>query len=253
MSYYLIDFTQKDPEFNFDNLIIGKKINSDQKYSKYYIYYEENNTASELYIKLPKIRTIYNLSNHKFNSLNLPIYPEFDVTNNFISFIKTLEENILECFKKKNKEFVSLINKKDSLQFIRMNIFDKINITSNINKPVTINDFKINSQLEIVIKLSYVWTNQTKIGVSSQIYQIKYHAPPDQLEINFIDPETEPQKIDKTIKKFIPNLPTQNPIIQQQTPIQQPIQLTQTNVVIRPSLADLNNAIKSLRNVKIIE
>jgi hypothetical protein len=136
MSYYLVDFTKKDPEFNFDNLIIGKKINTDQKYSKYYIYYEENNTASEIYIKLPKIRNIFNLSNHKFNSLNLPIYPEFDGTNVFITFIKNLENNILECFKKKNKEFVSLINKKESLQFIRMNIFDKINITSNTNKTM---------------------------------------------------------------------------------------------------------------------
>jgi hypothetical protein len=45
MSYYLIDFTKKEQDFNFDNLIIGKKINTDQKYSKYYIYYEENNTA----------------------------------------------------------------------------------------------------------------------------------------------------------------------------------------------------------------
>jgi hypothetical protein len=39
MSYYLIDFI-KEPDFNFDNLIIGKKINSDQNYSKYYIYYD---------------------------------------------------------------------------------------------------------------------------------------------------------------------------------------------------------------------
>lgn len=243
MSYYLVDFTKKDPEFNFDNLIIGKKINTDQKYSKYYIYYEENNTASEIYIKLPKIRNIYNLSNHKFNSLNLPIYPEFDATTGFISFIKSLESNILECFKKKNKEFVSLINKKDSLQFIRMNIFDKINITSNTNKTITINDFKINSQLEIVIKLSYIWTNQTKLGLSSQVYQIKYHAPPEQLEINFIDPEIQTAKI---IKKFIPDVPSSYQPPSHTTPIQ----LTQNNIVIRPSLADLSNAIKSLRNVK---
>jgi hypothetical protein len=240
MSYYLIDFTKKEQDFNFDNLIIGKKINIDPKYSKYYIYYEENNLASELYIKLPKLRTIYNLSNYKFNSLNLPIYPEFDVTNNFITFIKTLENNILDCFKKKNKEFVSLINKKDSLQFIRISTFDKINITSNINRPVTINEFKINSQLEVVIKLSYVWTNQTKIGLSSQIYQIKYWAPPEQLEINFIDPE-----IEKPIKKIIPFV--------QQIQTVQPIQVTQNNLIMRPSLADLSNALKSLKNIKRIE
>ena len=248
MSYYLVDFTKKEQNFNFDNLIIGKKINTDSKYSKYYIYYEENNIASELYIKLPKIRTIYSLANHKFNSLNLPIYPEFETTNNFITFIKTLEKNILECFKKKNKEFVSLINKKDSLHFIRMSTFDKINITSNINKPITINEFKVNSQLEIVIKLSYVWANQLKIGVSSQIYQIKYWAPPEQLEINFIDPE-----IEKPIQRIITYTP---PIQQHQTSAPQAIQniqVTQNNLIMRPSLADLNNALKSLKNIKKVE
>lgn len=245
MSYYLVDFTKKEQNFNFDNLIIGKKISTDSKYSKYYIYHEENNIASELYIKLPKIRTIYNLSNYKFNSLNLPIYPEFEATSNFISFIKTLEKNILECFKKKNKEFVSLINKKDSLQFIRMSTFDKINITSNINKPITINEFKVNSELEIVIKLSYVWANQTKMGLSSQIYQIKYWAQPEQLEINFIDPE-----IEKPIKKII----TYTPLVQPpQTQAIQNIQLTQNNLIMRPSLADLNNALKSLKNIKKVE
>ena len=239
MSYYLIDFTKKENNINFDNLIIGKKINSDQKNLKYYIYYQENNTVSEIYIKLPKIRCIYNLVNHKFNSLNLPIYPEFDATTTFITFIKTLENNIIERFKKKNKEFVSLISKKDSLQFIRMNIFDKINITSNINKPITINEFKVNSQLEIVLKFSYIWANQNKFGISSQIYQIKYFAPPDQLEINFIDTE-----IEKPIKKLIPDMP-----IYQPTNIGNPLQLTQNNIIIRPtfSLQDINNAIKSLK------
>ena len=104
MSYYLIDFS-KEHDFNFDNLIIGKKINSEQNYSKYYIYYDQNNTASEIYIKLPKLRSIYNLSNYKFNSLNIPIYPEFELTNNLITFIKDLENNINECFKKKKRVY----------------------------------------------------------------------------------------------------------------------------------------------------
>jgi len=232
MSYYLVDFTKKDQNFNFDNLIIGKKINGDQKYSKYYIYYEDDNTPSELYIKLPKIRTIYNLSNYKYNSLNLPIYPDFEATSNFITFIKTLENNINECFKKKNKEFVSLINKKDSLQFIRMSVYDKINITSNVTKQITINDFKINSQLEVVIKLSYIWTNQTKLGLSSQVYQIKYLAPPEQLEINFIDSDVILPIKNNSIPIAVPQVTNVPPI--------------KTNIV-RPSLLDINNALKSLR------
>ena len=35
MSYYLIDFTKNINDYNFDNLIIGKKINT-----KHYIYYQ---------------------------------------------------------------------------------------------------------------------------------------------------------------------------------------------------------------------
>jgi hypothetical protein len=243
MSYYLIDFI-KEPDFNFDNLIIGKKINSDQNYSKYYIYYDQNNTASEIYIKLPKIRSIYNLSNYKFNSLNVPIYPDYDLTKKFIKFIKELEDNINECYKKKNREFVSLITKKNSLQFIKIGINDNIKITSNTNKNITMNDFKINSELEIVIKLSYVWVNQNKIGLSSQIYQIKYYAPPCELDINFIDEEiVVPKKMihETEVISYTP-LPK---------PLSKPtVQLTQNNIIIRPSLTDINNALKSLKRIE---
>ena len=241
ISYYLIDFT-KEIDFKFDNLIIGKKINSDQSYSKYYIYYE-NNTATEIYIKLPKIRSIYNLSNYKFNSINLPIYPDYDSTNNFITFIKDLENNIQECFKKKNKEFVSLITKKNSLQFIKMSISDSIKITSNTNTNIKLSEFKLNSELEIVIKLSYVWINQNKIGLSSQIYQIKYYAPPEQLEINFIDEEIYIPK-----KKIIPlHIPETCIELTKSKP---QLQLTQNNIIIRPSLMDINNALKSLKRIE---
>jgi len=237
MSYYLVDFTKKEQDFNFDNLIIGKKINGDSNYSKYYIYYEENDIPSEIYIKLPKLRSIYSLSNYKFNSINLPIYPEYEMTSNFIEFIKDLEDNIIECFEKKNKEFSSLITKKKSLQFIKMNIQDNIKITSNTNKNITLNEFKVNSELEIVIKLSYIWANLTKIGLSSQIYQIKYYAPPEHLGINFIDPEN-------IIKKIIPEqIINYQPTI----PPPKPLQITQNNIVIRPSLLDINNALKSLK------
>ena len=239
MSYYLIDFT-KDQHFDFDNLIIGKKINSDQNYSKYYIYYNHNDTSSEIYIKIPKIRSIYNLGNYKFNSINVPIYPEFDPTINFISFIKDFENNIQNCFKKKNKEFISLITKKNSLQFIKMGINDNVKITSNTNKNIALNQFKINCELEIVIKLSCIWMTQTKMGLSSQLYQIKYYAPPDQLDINFIDEEIHvPRGIQ--VSETVPYTPLPKPHLQ----------LTQNNIVIRPSLSDINNALKSLKKNRI--
>lgn len=194
MSYYLIDFSSTDNiiNFDFDNIIIGKKIKTEHV-SKYYIYYQ-NDTSSvpqNIYIRLPKLRNIYNLGNNKFNQLNIPIYPNYNLTNNFIKFIEKLEHDIKECFIKKfpRMNFVSIISKKNNLTLIKTNINDKLKITSDLDKKeITLNDFQINSQLEIVIKLNYIWNkNDTNFSISNNIYQIKYHAPPDEHNIDFLD------------------------------------------------------------------
>lgn len=198
MSYYLIDFSKLSNDYDFDNLIIGKKIKLDQNNCKYYIYYNIklldtiSDTLNEIYIKLPKIRLLYNLANFKYNKLSIPIYPNWDLTNNFIDWIKNLENNIIECFSnnKTKREFVSIISKKNTISFLTCYLNDTTKITSNLENKLTnttFNDFKINGQVEIVIKLSYIWANNNKYGLSSSIYQIKYYAPPDQLNINFID------------------------------------------------------------------
>ena len=102
MSYYLIDFTSKSNDFTFDNLIIGRKIKSDQDNAKYYIYYQngQSDTPQEIYIRLPIIRLIYSLANHKFNQLSIPIYPNWEGTNKFIEFIKKLEQDINKTIQK---------------------------------------------------------------------------------------------------------------------------------------------------------
>ena len=73
MSYYIVDLSQLDNtvEFNFDYLLIGKKIKIDQTNSKYYIYYNVSNLQNEIYIKTPKIRLIYNLANSKYSNLSI--------------------------------------------------------------------------------------------------------------------------------------------------------------------------------------
>ena len=230
MSYHLIDFES----FNFDNLIIWKKIISDQDNLKYYIYYQqENETPKEIYIKLPRLRLIYNLANQKFNQLNIPIYPNWEQTNNFINFIQKFESDINECFlNKSNKEWISIINKKNSINFIKTNVYENYKITSDIeNKKITINDFKINGEIDVVIKISYVWSKNNKIGLSSQLYQIKYFAPPDQLEINFIDPEEKKQVITKII----------NP----------EVKLAEKSTLLNrvPNIKDLQKAIKGLKPI----
>lgn len=250
MSYYLIDFTSSNNDFNFDNLVIGRKIKIDQDNAKYYIYYQnEQETPKEIYIRLPILRLIYQMGNHKYSQLSIPIYPNWDETNRFIEFIKKLEKDINDCFTKKNinKEWASLINKKNMLNFFKANIHDNIKITSNIeNKNINLTDFKINGQIDMVIKLSYIWCKQSKMGLSSQIYQIKYLAPPEQLNINFIDPDVP------KIKPYV-SLPNPDTMVLKSLKTTGVVQTTelppQTGLKVIPSILDLKNAIKGLKHV----
>lgn len=257
MSYYLIDFTLQTNNFNFDNLIIGRKIKMDQDNAKYYIYYQNDQleTPKEIYIRLPIIRLIYPMGNYKYNQILLPIYPNWDSTNIFIEFIKKLEQDIEECFNKKNikKEWASLINKKNLINFIKTNLNDDVKITSNIeNKNVALADFKINGQIDLVIKLSYIWTNSNKMGLSSQIYQIKYLALPKQLEINFIDPEVSKAPLSLPLSSVLnsTNLPNSKyiPISERVSTAEMPSQI---KLKMIPSVKDLQKAIKSLKPMKI--
>ena len=148
-----------------------------------------------------------------------------------------------------------MINKKNLLSFIKANINDNIKITSNVeSKNITLSDFKINGQIDMVIKLSYIWAKSNKIGLSSQIYQIKYLAPPEQLNINFIDPEIP-------TKPFIsippaPQLPHMYPtpfgsintedILLKSSNTELPPQI---KLKMIPSMKDLQKAIKGLKPV----
>lgn len=117
-------------------------------------------------------------------------------------------------------------------------------ITSNLNKKVELNDFKINSEIEIVIKISYIWTNENKIGLSSQLYQIKYYAPPEELLIDFIDDSNikEQKILPEKVEKIIPIPKIIPKIIPEQSPIM-PIKMV-------PSIKDLQNALKGLKPVE---
>lgn len=237
MSYYLIDFGSSKLDFNFDNLIIGKKIKSDNDNSKYYIYYQpENEIPKEIYIRLPRLRLIYNLSNSKFNQLNIPIYPNWEQSNSFVNFIQKLESGIEECFSNKtNKEWISILNKKNSLNFIKTSIYENFKITSDIeNKKICLNDFQINGQIDVVIKISYIWNKNNKFGLSSQLYQIKYLAPPNQLEINFIDPEEKKKEIINAAESINKVIPTN---------------IIPPKISLVPNVRDLQKAIKGLKSV----
>ena len=65
MSYYLIDFSKKSNDFSFDNLIIGKRIKTDQDNSKYYIYYQSEETEIPSEINLNQNILLWNASCQK--------------------------------------------------------------------------------------------------------------------------------------------------------------------------------------------
>lgn len=255
MSYYLLDFSQKNIDFDFDNFIIGKKIRLDQDNHKYYIYYQPNNenTPCELYIKLPKLRLIYNIANHKYDKLSIPIYPNCDITNTFIEWFNKFENDIQECFNKTKhqKEFISLLNKKNTLNFIKSYINESPKISSNISdNTITLNDFKINGQIELVLKMSYIWANKNKYGLSSSIYQIKYYGSPDQLDINFIDTEQHYKK-HIIMNSYLINKTYEDPInftreIKPETKSQQ---TQQAPIKMIPTLSDLQKALKKLKSI----
>lgn len=260
MSYYIVDLSQLDNtvEFNYDHLIIGKKIKIDQNNSKYYIYYNVSNLQNEIYIKTPKIRLIYNLSNSKYSYLSIPIYPIWKLTTEFINWVVEFEKNINDSFShSKKKEFISIIAKKNNIFFLKGFINDNTKITSNYKKNINLSDFTINAEVEIILKISYIWLNNVKYGLSSTIYQIKYYGSPEQLNIDFIDYDeksitdspsfspisnNDPNKTEFTSSTATPN------IIPPPPPPPPPI-MQQSRLSLIPSLKDLQSALKKLKPI----
>jgi hypothetical protein len=246
MSYYLIDFTQDKNDFNFENLIIGKKINT-----KHYLYYQNIieqtgedilTEPKEIYIKLPKIRSIYKLGLSKYNQEIIPLYPHYNLLDKFILFIKNLEDNIHECFIRKYPDIAlaSIINKKNNINHIKVNIAENYFISSSNNKKMKMEDIKINSELNIVIKLSYVWNkDNNKIGLSCELYQIKYEPSPYDMNINFFE------NINITKIDIKPEIKKHN---EENNHIPSPITPPKGSLV--PSIADLQFAIKKLKPAK---
>jgi hypothetical protein len=162
MSYHLIDFND-NIEFDYDNILIGKKISNDEDTSKYYMYYVID-SPKELYIKLPKIRYIYNLVNYKYNQLNIPLYPLWDKLSKFLKFINELS---------------NLIYKKNQISFMKINVFEKFKLYDNNNKEITFNDIKINSEIEVIVKINFIWNKNNKIGLSCNLIQINNIQSPE--------------------------------------------------------------------------
>jgi len=235
MSFYIINCSNKEINYNFDKVIIGKKIINDTKSAKYYIYYQEDeyDHIKDIYIKLPKIRTIYKLGENKFYNENISIYPNYDLTNNFINFIKQFEFDIKECFINKfpNIELNSIINKKNNIHFLKTHIDSNLKI---INNNINITDIQRNSEIEIIIKINYIWNKDNIIGLNTDLFQISYTPIPKEININ-------QKPIENNFKSNIikNDLKLDNDSEKIEIPI-----LNKPRV---PSIADLNFAIRKLK------
>ena len=226
MSYYIL--TQSD---DLEDIVIGNKLKSDEVYSKYYMYYLVDNDLRDIYIKTPKLRLIYPLNNLKYNQISLLLYPEHNINTEFINFIKKIETYVKELFSKK-KEFISLIQYKNKMTYLKATLNNSVKITSNTNTPTTLDDFKINSQIELIIKISYIWMNNEKFGISSLIYQIGYYGTLEQLNLDLLNINV----LKTTTKSTIPII---TDVINKQT---------KTSLI--PSEHDLVNMIKNLKKTK---
>ena len=184
MSAYIVNIDNLDT-FNFDNIIVGNSISNDI-ISKQYLYYSHNNEAKEIYIKIPKIRLVYNnFINNKFSQIRVILYPSMENINKMIKFIKKFEKYIIQLGLSSN-EYHRLIIKNNNMNLLRMNMTD-IKITSDNKNNLKLSDFKINSEIEMIVRFSYVWMNKDKYGLSSALYQIKYYESPEELNYDFID------------------------------------------------------------------
>ena len=194
MDYYLIDF-KDELNYTFDNVIIGKKIScssTSENIFKYYIYYSNDVSPKSIYIKVPKVRLIYKLGQNNYNQEKIVLYPSYDLLQTFINFIKELEENITTCIIKKYSDLelnsILIKNSINNNYSLKVNIDDKIKITSTLNKTINFKDFKINNEVEMIIKLNHIWMKDNKFGINVSLYQIKYYGSLQELNIDLLDP-----------------------------------------------------------------
>jgi hypothetical protein len=240
-SYQLVDITKEETIFN--HIVIGKRISTNDNMARYYLYCqnEMSEVPKEIYIRVPRLRLIYSMANQKYSMIKIPIYPNWETTDKFVDFIKNMEEEIFNTLNKKN-ETSSLVSKKNGLLLLKSKLPDNVKITSNLNKEVTLNDFKINGTIELVIRISCVWVKENKMGLSSQIYQIKYFAPPEQLDINFIDEHIPPRVSGPPIHII------SQPIVLPPPP--KNVIPEQIGIRMVPSVKDLQGALKKLKRVE---
>lgn len=191
MTFLIDKFDLDNQNYTFDNIIIGKKIRLNDNLAKYYIYYHDDlsDSPKDIIMKIPKSRIIYKLGHSTFKQEQIALYPNYNLLQNFITFIKEFETNISNCITSKfpNLELSSLLNKKDNIIFIKLKIEDNVKISSPLNKIITLKNLNINSEIESIIKINNIWIKDNKFGIQIQLYQLKYYPSLIELNYNFFE------------------------------------------------------------------
>lgn len=186
MNYFVYNL---DTEFDYNKLIIGKKIAIDDKISRYYIYYlDKDKRPKDFYIKLPSIRLIYSYKNNKYNQIKLPLFPLYDETKKLVIFLKKLKIHIEENIKS-TKKFNNMIEKKDNLKLLKLHLANDIKIKYK-NDNLEITDLLVNSEIQGIINIPYIWENEINIGLTIIISKI-YYYPKIESELLFIDDDQQ--------------------------------------------------------------
>jgi hypothetical protein len=169
MIYYLLDI---DIDIDFNKFIIGNKIKlCDNNYRQYIYYFDKK--PKNILIKFPPSRLVFDYKNNKYNQIKLPIYPMWEDTKKFICFIKKIEKFIKEKVNL-DKKFISCLDKKDKIKFVKLNINDNLKIITNDDSNLYIHDLKANGEIEGIINFNYIWIKDDKYGISVNLQQLQY-------------------------------------------------------------------------------
>jgi len=199
MNNIIIDINNFETEL--ENLILSKKITF-EKSSKYFIYSVAKKSCgdelSNVIIKIPPIRLLYNYSNQNYNQINFPLNPTYSKTKKFINLISSLENYLKELINKPKLEWITNIKKVKNIKNIKLNYFGKnnIKIITDSDQINDIKDFETGAELEIMVHLSHLWLKEKRIGISYDICQIKYTPIKSILSNNFFEIQKTPRVVE---------------------------------------------------------
>ena len=173
------------------DIIIEKPFKLKNKSKRCLLYLKQNNNISLPYIRTPRLKLYFSLSESKWNSVKLSLHPYLSYIKDFIKIIKALEKNIQTRINCKAK-FQSCLNLvKNEMKTIRLYFSRTCKIDSSLGN-LKIEDLKRDSEVRLLIKIPYIWFRDNKYGIYFCIQRIKYYPSPLLLDINFWDDEEEP-------------------------------------------------------------